>query len=347
MSTEYRLICFDCQMGLVNMQCWICHDDMPRILRYTGTSTIRQQMLWLCHEYPHTGTQYRLVCFQWQMGFANKQCMISHEDMPWILWGTGESWAHIVMTDQSLHICLSHLALRQSKRYWVPVSGYSWHSRSIYWNKVEVPVHLNINHMSAKALALQQISEPCLILRQKYFDITQTVLLLIVIGRHAVPDLWLQITWHLLKRLRCTVGWMLLFHSKYVLGFRILVQLKFATDDWLKPFAASFSQFDWCHLSCNRSATGTSNVAYQFTSSYIVINNQHKRQWKPTLAISNSRYNNSNIRTLIHFNIEERKDLSLQYSVPYKLPFWLFVSVQKIMLLECLKRHTLMKRRTH
>ena len=37
------------------------------------------------------------------------------------------------------------------------------------------------------------------------------------------------------------------------------------------------------------------------------FNNKQERQWNPPLAISNSRYNNSNIRTLIHFNIDERK----------------------------------------
>jgi len=102
-------------------------------------------------------------------------------------------------------------------------------------------------------------------------------------------------------------GWILRFYSKYVRRFRLPVHLKFATDDWLKPFAASFSQFDSCHLSCIRSAGGTSYIPYQFTSSYMVINNKQECQWNPTLAISNSRYNNSNIRTLIHFNIEERK----------------------------------------
>jgi len=39
----------------------------------------------------------------------------------------------------------------------------------------------------------------------------------------------------------------------------------------------------------------------------------------------------------------QSKDLSLQYSVPYKRPFWLFVSV-KIMWGDCLKRRTLMNR---
>ena len=102
-------------------------------------------------------------------------------------------------------------------------------------------------------------------------------------------------------------GWILLFHAKYLCSFRLPVHLKFATDNWLKPFTASFWQFDSCHLSCNRSAGGTSYVAYQFTLSQMVINNQQEHQWNPTLAISNSRYNNSNIRTLIYFNIEERK----------------------------------------
>jgi hypothetical protein len=101
-------------------------------------------------------------------------------------------------------------------------------------------------------------------------------------------------------------GWLLLFHSKYVRGFRLPVYLKFATDHWLKPFAASFSQFDSCQVSCSRSAGGSSYVPYQFTSSHMVINTRQEHQWNPTLAISKSRYNNSNIRTLIHFNIEER-----------------------------------------
>jgi len=109
-STQYRLVCFDCQMGLGNMECWICHEDMPRILRCTGTSTLGQQLLRLCHEYPHTGTQYRVVCFNWQMRLVNKKCLIRNEDMPQILRCTGESREHIVMTDRSLLICLSHFA---------------------------------------------------------------------------------------------------------------------------------------------------------------------------------------------------------------------------------------------
>jgi len=126
-------------------------------------------------------------------------------------------------------------------------------------------------------------------------------------------------------------GWIFLFHLKYIRGFRLMVHLKFATDEWLKLFAVIFSQFDSCHWSCNRSAPGTYNVANQFTPSHTIINNKHECQWSPTLAISDSRYNNSNIRTLIHFNIEYKQDLSIQYSVPYKQHFWLFVSVKKIM----------------
>jgi len=101
--------------------------------------------------------------------------------------------------------------------------------------------------------------------------------------------------------------WIMPFNSKYACGFRLPVHLKFATDDWLKPFAAWFSQLDSCHLSFNWSAGRTFYIVYQFTSSHMVINNKQECQWNPTLAISISRYNNSNIRSLIHFNIEERK----------------------------------------
>jgi hypothetical protein len=53
------------------------------------------------------------------------------------------------------------------------VSGSSCYSCSICWPKVEVPVHLNFDHMGAKASALPQISEPCLIFRHKYFLIAK------------------------------------------------------------------------------------------------------------------------------------------------------------------------------
>jgi hypothetical protein len=132
-------------------------------------------------------------------------------------------------------------------------------------------------------------------------------------------------------------GWISLFHLTYVHGFRHPVHIKMATAKQLKPFVASFSHFDSWHLSCNRSAAGTSNVTYDFTVSHMVINNNQECQRNPTLAISNSRYNNSNIRTLIHINMEERTNSSIQYSVPYKQPVWLYVSVEKTMLLQCLK----------
>jgi len=54
---------------------------------------------------------------------------------------------------------------------------------------VEVPVHLNFDHMRIKPPALPQISEPCLTLRPKSLNITETVRLLNVIGRYAVLDL--------------------------------------------------------------------------------------------------------------------------------------------------------------
>jgi len=48
------------------------------------------------------------------------------------------------MTDRSLHISLWHLASRQSRRYWVPVSGYSWQSLGCCWPMVQVLVHWRI-----------------------------------------------------------------------------------------------------------------------------------------------------------------------------------------------------------
>ena len=53
--------------------------------------------------------------------------------------------------------------------------------------------------------------------------------------------------------------------------------------------------------------------------------------------------NNSNIRSLIHFKMTERMNFFMQYSVPHKQPFWLLVSVKKIMSVDCLKRRTLIK----
>jgi hypothetical protein len=167
--TQYHL---HCQMGLASMQFSIWHDDMPRILRFTGTSTISQHILRLCHKYPDTGTPYRLVCFHWKMRFANIQYLIRYEEMPGILWCTRESWADIVMTNRSLHIWLCLLARRQPKRHWGPVSGYLWHTHSIGWPMIEIPDCLNFEDIRTAAPALPQISKPCLIIRQKYVNIT-------------------------------------------------------------------------------------------------------------------------------------------------------------------------------
>jgi len=50
--------------------------------------------------------------------------------------------------------------------------------------------------------------------------------------------------------------------------------------------------------------------------------------------------NNSNIWSLIRFTMAQWKDLSMQYSVPYKQPLRLFVLV-KIIFGDCLKKRTL------
>jgi hypothetical protein len=83
--------------------------------------------------------------------------MISHRDMPWFLRCTREFCAYIVMTDRLLNIGISNLAYRQFKEYWEPVSGYSRQSCSIWCPMVELPVHLNFDHMYAKDPALPQI----------------------------------------------------------------------------------------------------------------------------------------------------------------------------------------------
>ena len=150
---QYRLVCFDCKMGCVNIQCWICHDDMHRILRHKRSSTIAQQLPQLFHKYLDTGTQYCLVFFHWRKRLVNKLCLICDEDMRWNLRCTGESWAHIVMINQSLLICQFYFASRQLKRFWVPVSGYLWHSHSLRSPMVEVTLHLKLDHMRSEAPA--------------------------------------------------------------------------------------------------------------------------------------------------------------------------------------------------
>jgi len=73
------------------------------------------------------------------------------------------------------------------------------------------------------------------------------------------------------------------------------------------------------------------------------MNNNQECHWHPTLAISVLRCRNSNIRTLNHFTLTERKDLFMQYSKSYNGPFWLFESAKNIILVEWLQRHTVMK----
>jgi len=49
-GSQYRLDCLYCPMGLGNMRCWICHNDMPMILQCTRTSIIGQQKQQLCQQ---------------------------------------------------------------------------------------------------------------------------------------------------------------------------------------------------------------------------------------------------------------------------------------------------------
>jgi len=93
--------------GMANMQCWICHEDMPRILRCTGISTIGQQVLRLCHEYHDTGTQYRLDCLYAKGDWLSKQ------------------------TGDIEYLC-------QNVRHGLT---YSWQSGSFCWHIIEVLAH--------------------------------------------------------------------------------------------------------------------------------------------------------------------------------------------------------------
>jgi len=117
--------------------------------RCTGTSTLGKQMLRLCHEYPDTGTQSRLDCHyaKWDRHISSDRSVITicSLDSPVHLriWGISSLLIkHFLFTNL---IC----QLKHTTRYWVPVWGYLWHSRSNCWPKVEVPVHRRILGISS------------------------------------------------------------------------------------------------------------------------------------------------------------------------------------------------------
>jgi len=117
--------------------------------RCTGTSTLGQQMLRLSHEYPDTGTHYRLDCLyaksDMQLCIDWSIIMICAQDSPVHRRIQGiSSWLikHCLFANL---IC----QLKQPRWYWVPMSGYSWYSRSICWPKVDVPVHRRILGISS------------------------------------------------------------------------------------------------------------------------------------------------------------------------------------------------------
>ena len=49
-GTKYHINCLYWQMGLADIQCWICHNDMPRILRCTRILIIGQSQQQVCHK---------------------------------------------------------------------------------------------------------------------------------------------------------------------------------------------------------------------------------------------------------------------------------------------------------
>ena len=216
---------------------------VPELQSYASKSCGFATNKWPYVSYYNTSTQYCLVCFDCQMGLANRQCWICHKDMPKIPWCT---WTSITWVQK------------------VPL-GHKYVSR--------------VSYSDISTWMLPRLFDCIMWLADMQCSIWHNESYDICWRDSSAPE----------------SGGILLFHSKYVCGFMLPVHLKFSTDDWLKPFAASFSQFNSCHLSCNRCTGGTSYVTYQFTSSEMVINNKHEHQWNPTLAISNPRYNNSNI----------------------------------------------------
>jgi len=126
-------------------------------------------------------------------------------------------------------------------------------------------------------------------------------------------------------------------------GLTFLVHLEFTTDEWLKylhciilniqllPFIVRCASWELVMKLINR------------LHLMWVIDSKQEHQQNPTLAISNYRPNNSHIRTLIQFKIIQSHGLFIQYSIPYKQPFWLFVWVNKTILLEFHESHTLME----
>ena len=82
--TQSRLDWLHCQMEWANMLCWICHNDMPRILQCTRTSIMGWQKLRLWDKYVSLGVRFRhrysisLEVAALPVGLANMQWSISH-----------------------------------------------------------------------------------------------------------------------------------------------------------------------------------------------------------------------------------------------------------------------------
>jgi len=128
--------------------------------RCTGTSTSGQQILWLCHKYPDTCTEYLLAYFQarWDRQICSDRSVIMicaqdsrvHQRIQGL-----SSWVikHCLFAN---FIC----QFKQTRRYWVPVSGYKWNSHSICWPMVEVRVHWRILAISLWQIQHRILTNP-------------------------------------------------------------------------------------------------------------------------------------------------------------------------------------------
>ena len=112
--------------------------------RCTRTSTLGQQMLQLWHQDPNTGTHYCLDCHyaKWDRQICSNCSVITicaqdslvHQRIQGV---SGCLIKHCLFANR---IC----PLKQTWRYWLPVSGYSCHSQSICRPMIDVLVHRRI-----------------------------------------------------------------------------------------------------------------------------------------------------------------------------------------------------------
>jgi len=117
--------------------------------RCTGTSTLGQQTLQLCHEFPDRCTQYRLgsLYAKWDSQICSDRLVIMICAQDSLLHRTIDGISSCLINNCVFANLICQW--KQTRRYWVTASGYLWHSRSICWPVVEVLVHQRILGVSS------------------------------------------------------------------------------------------------------------------------------------------------------------------------------------------------------